>query len=154
MVLICPSERLGIRKLRSMLDFPIQTHHLKEAPIRKLPNLKGYLNVNDARFWLASKGLYPIVDSLYAHMWKQLYAILIGCIGFFTCKNKAYGFLQMSFMESNSRVTCNKVDYKERYAYIPLEKRITPKKFLTGAFPMVLHPSTKFWCSDQTSPKI
>lgn len=31
-----------------MLDFPIQTHHLKEAPIKKLPNLKGYLNVNDA----------------------------------------------------------------------------------------------------------
>ena len=30
---------------------------------------------------------------------KQLYEILIGCIGFFTCENKAYRFLQMSFME-------------------------------------------------------
>ena len=27
--------------------------------------------------------LYAIVDWLYVHMWKQLYAILIGCIGFF-----------------------------------------------------------------------
>ena len=37
---------------------------------------------NDARFWLASKGVYAVVDWLYVHMWKQLYAILNGCIGF------------------------------------------------------------------------
>ena len=41
------------------------------------------MNVNDARFWLASKGLYAIVDWLHVHMWKQLHDILIGCIGFF-----------------------------------------------------------------------
>ena len=28
--------------------------------------------------WL--EGIYAVVDWLYFHMWKQLYAILIGCI--------------------------------------------------------------------------
>ena len=51
--------------------------------IGRTPRLKSSLNVNDAWFWLARKDLCGIVDWLYVHMWKQLYAILIGCIGFF-----------------------------------------------------------------------
>ena len=33
------------------------------------------------------KGIYAVVDWLYFHMWKNLYAILIGYISFFhMCK--------------------------------------------------------------------
>ena len=53
------------------------------AAKKSFQNLERYLNVSDERFRLASKGRYAIVDWLYFHMWKQLYAIPIGCIGFF-----------------------------------------------------------------------
>lgn len=47
--------------------------------------------------------------------------------------------------ESNKDATkYDNVDYKARHALYSPKKWITPKKFLTGAFPMVLHPSTKF----------
>ena len=70
-------------KSRAFLRPPSQ-ENLKAPPIKKPPNLKSYLNVNNARFWLASKGLHALVDWLYVHMWKQLYAILISCVGFFS----------------------------------------------------------------------
>ena len=52
---------------------------------KKPPNLESHLNVNDERLWLAQKGVYAVVDWSYFHMWKQLYAVLIGCIAGFQC---------------------------------------------------------------------
>ena len=54
-------------KSRAFLRF--RRKNLEAPPLKRPPNLKSYLNVKDARFWLARKGLY-IVDWLYDHMWK------------------------------------------------------------------------------------
>ena len=49
---------------------------------KKPPNLESHLNASlmNSADWL--KGIYAVVDWLYIHIWKQLYAILIGCISF------------------------------------------------------------------------
>ena len=44
------------------------------------------------------QGIYAVVDWLYFHMWKKLYAILIRAVeAFLTCEKKAYRFAQISF---------------------------------------------------------
>ena len=64
---------LDSNQLKQIDSFPPPSQeNLKEAPRKKPPNPKSYLKVNDARFWLASKGLYAIVDWLYVHMWKHV----------------------------------------------------------------------------------
>jgi len=50
-----------------------------ETLLKQQPNLKRYLNVNDARFWFAFTLSYLVTLTRM----KQLYALLIGCIGFF-----------------------------------------------------------------------
>ena len=68
----------------------------KEPPI-----VISYLNVNDARFRLGSKG-FTLSLIGYTSTCEN------SCTSFFfTCENEAYRFLQMSFVELNSRVMCN-----------------------------------------------
>ena len=83
LVFLMAYEQAGTNWHKSRAFLRLRRKNLEETPLKKPPNLKSYLNVNDARFWLARKGLYTIVDWLYVHAWKQLYAILIGCIAFF-----------------------------------------------------------------------
>ena len=47
---------------------------------------------------------------------------------FFICENKAYRFLQMSFMEYNCRVTCNK------YVYASVARKGNSQPFKMLAF--------------------
>ena len=57
-----------------------------------------YLYVNDAQSdWLEKASSLSLIG--YTSTREQLYAILIGCLGFFRTENKAKTFLQMSFVE-------------------------------------------------------
>ena len=47
--------------------------------------------------WLEKASTLSLIG--YSSTSEQLYAILIGCLGFFRIENKAKTFLQMSFVE-------------------------------------------------------
>ena len=60
---------------------------------------KKQFECNDARFWLDQKRPCAIVDWLYFHTWNSCTPFWLAVYVFFTCENKAFRILQISFME-------------------------------------------------------